>query len=565
MKPTKHLVCLAVVAAGFLATMSVKASLNPEGTNSPTAKAPGETKVAGNADQAPQSAADVPSASGTTVPQPAQSDAASNSPAVQVTSLPAQSAIVSAQDSGTSSAAEFPANKGLRMNFRGAPLEMVLNYMSKAAGFIINVTRSVDVKGRIDIWSEQPLTKEESVELLKKVLNQNGYTVIQDNRILTIISSSQAKNNEGTPIEEVLDFRTIPRDTAIVTEVIPVRSLNPGALLKDLQDMLPRDTTIVANENANSLIMTDTHANIRRIAEIVATLDSVSAGVNTLQVFPLKYADAKTVADMLKELFSAQDSSSRNVGGGNRFGRFAMGMYAGGGPPEGGGGSSGQAPTTHVGAVADDHSNSVIVSAPDGLMALITNVIGQIDVSVQAVTTYKVFKLKHADPVEMAELLSSLYPDDNSTPGAASQGPPGRGGFFSAMLAASQGANKNSSEASNRAKLMGRVNAVPDPRTGWLVVTAAKDLMPDIEDMVNQLDESPAKIVKPHIVSLVNADPYDVLQVLQDVVPPNPAMKTPSTSSTTQNNSLLNRANTLSQSQNANQSTQSSGFNAPGR
>ena len=67
--------------------------------------------------------------------------------------------------------------------------------------------------------------------------------------------------------------------------------------------MLPRDTTIVANENANSLIMTDTHANIRRIAEIVATLDSVSSGVNTLQVFPLKYADAKTVADMLKELF----------------------------------------------------------------------------------------------------------------------------------------------------------------------------------------------------------------------------------------------------------------------
>ena len=83
------------------------------------------------------------------------------------------------------------------MNFRGAPLEMVLNYMSKAAGFIINVTRGVDVRGNVDVWSDQPLTKEEAVELLKKVLNQNGYTVMQDKRILTIISSAQAKSNEG--------------------------------------------------------------------------------------------------------------------------------------------------------------------------------------------------------------------------------------------------------------------------------------------------------------------------------------------------------------------------------
>ena len=179
----------------------------------------------------------------------------------------------------------------------------------------------------------------------------------------------------------------------------------------------------------------------------------------------------------------------------------------------------------------------------------------------------KVFKLKHADPVEMAELLSSLYPDENSTPGAASQGSARTGRIFLLRCwPPPKVATKTQANRATAPKLMGRVNAVPDPRTGWLVVTAAKDLMPDIEDMVNQLDESPAKIVKPHMVSLANADPYDVLQVLQDVVPPNPLIKTSSTSSTTQNNSLLNRANTLSQSQNANQATQSSSFgNAPGR
>ena len=71
--------------------------------------------------------------------------------------------------------------------------------------------------------------------------------------------------------------------------------------------------------------------------------------------------------------------------------------------------------------MADDHSNSVIVSAPDSLMAIIEKVVEQIDVDVQATTTIEVFKLKHADPVEMAELLANLFPDENSTLDAARQ------------------------------------------------------------------------------------------------------------------------------------------------
>ncbi len=590
MKPIKHLICLACVAGGVFASLSALASGRPFGSNSPTATArdfPTNTHAA-SADAAAAAAtnstpapADAPAAdAGSKVPQPpADTESAAaqtTTPTPAPASITVQSATVPANDADTNSTAEFPADKGLRMNFRGVPLEMVLNYMSKAAGYIINVTRSVDVKGKVDIWSAQPLSKEESVELLKKVLNQNGYTVMQDKRILTIISSSQAKSNEGTPIEKVIDFNAIPKDTAIVTEVIPVRSLNPIQLLKDLQDLLPQNTTIVANENANSLIMTDTHANIRRIAEIVATLDSVSSGVNTLQVFPLKYADAKTVSDMLKELFPAQDASSR--GGGMRYGRGGyMGSFggfagsSGGGRESGGEAGSGQAPTTHVGAVADDHSNSVIVSAPDGLMALITNVIAQIDVSVQAVTSLKVFKLKHADPVEMAELLSNLFPDENSASGAAAQNQAqsGRsyfGGLAAMMAASSHGGNNTANEKSNRAQLMGRVNAVPDPRTGSLVVTAANDLMPQIESMIKDLDENPARIVKPHLVSLANADPYDVLQILNDVVPPNPLIRSSSANNSTQNNALQSRANTISQSQNSSQAAAGQNFSTtPGK
>ncbi|HXU76570.1 MAG TPA: hypothetical protein VN794_08375, partial [Methylomirabilota bacterium] len=46
----------------------------------------------------------------------------------------------------------------LRMNFRGASLEMVLNYMSEAAGFIINVKPGTSIRGKVDAWSNDPVT-----------------------------------------------------------------------------------------------------------------------------------------------------------------------------------------------------------------------------------------------------------------------------------------------------------------------------------------------------------------------------------------------------------------------
>src|SRR5712692_6335226 len=56
------------------------------------------------------------------------------------------------------------AGQGLRLNFRGVPLEMVLNYLSDAAGFIIVLDTKVE--GKVDVWSNQPLNKDEAVDLL---------------------------------------------------------------------------------------------------------------------------------------------------------------------------------------------------------------------------------------------------------------------------------------------------------------------------------------------------------------------------------------------------------------
>ena len=79
------------------------------------------------------------------------------------------------------------------------------------------------------------------------------------------------------------------------------------------------------------------------------------------------------------------------------------------------------------------------------------------------------------------------------------------------------GGTTGSSAVSERAKKLGRVIAVADQRTASVVVSAARDLMTQIEQMVEQLDQNNARKQKVFVFQLENADPQEVLQTLQSM------------------------------------------------
>src|ERR1035441_2747889 len=73
---------------------------------------------------------------------------------------------------GTTALAAAPAvpavvvengTNGLRLNFHNAPLNLVLEYLSDAAGFVIN--KVTDVRGSVDVQGKD-LTKDEAVQVL---------------------------------------------------------------------------------------------------------------------------------------------------------------------------------------------------------------------------------------------------------------------------------------------------------------------------------------------------------------------------------------------------------------
>jgi type II secretory pathway component GspD/PulD (secretin) len=413
--------------------------------------------------------------------------------------------------------------KGLRMNFRGVPLEMVLDYLSDAAGFII--VMETEVKGRVDAWSNAPLGKQDAVDLLNTVLAKNGYAAIRNGRTLRIISREDARTKD-VPVQSGNDPEEISKSEEMVTQVIPVRHANAAQLILNLQPMLPayaRDS-FSANESGNSLLLTATKTDVRRMVEIVKALDDSISATSGLKVFPLKYADAKALATAIKELFTPQTQQGQGGRGGfnqSFGGRGGFGGFGG----QGGGGrgnrNTAAAASVKVNAVADEESNSLIVSAPDDVMPELDRLIKELDVASTDVTELRVFRLFNADPLEMADLFTELFPDETNTRnnrnnqnqgGFQFGGGPG-GGFRGALF----GNNRNNqSTASDRMKKKGRVSAVADQRTSSLIISAASELMPQIEEMIKQLDV-PAKKQKVFVYSLENADVQQVEQILRDM------------------------------------------------
>jgi type II secretory pathway component GspD/PulD (secretin) len=502
---------------------------------------------------------------------PAADEAETNAPtadtnAVVQSAAPTSNQTTVAPDPATNSAAEFSPGQGIRMNFRGVPLETVLNYMSKAAGFVIHP--QVSLNGRVDAWSDQPLSKDEALSLVEHVLTDNGYAVIRDGRILTIVSATEARRKD-VPVIRFAGVDNIPRNNEVATYIIPVRTLNPVALMKNLQPLIGQDTDLQANESANSLLITDTQINIRRLADIVMKLDSVSSSINTIKVFPLKYADAKALASLVKDLFPSQNGTGGGTrgGGGVAGGRFGGGGGRGGGGGGGGGGangfaqmmgfggggsggdtsSGGQTPGSRITATSDDHSNALVVSAPEDLIPTIDELVTKIDQPVDDVTEIKLFHFKHADATEMVALLGNLFPDQSSSSDASGTrmqfGGPGGGPM--GMMGGGAQQTGSSSGQSQYMKKMGSVVAVADQRTQSMMVSASRDLMPQIEDMVNQMDEIDAGTQHVHYLALKNAESQDVQQIIQDLFPAGSTSR----STTTQNNPLLQRSQTVSQNQ----------------
>ena len=427
----------------------------------------------------------------------------------------------------TSAIAEDPH---LTMNFEGVPLQSVLEYMSEAADLII--LGETKVEGKVNILSKQPLNREEAVELLIVVLNENGYAAIRrGERMLKIVGKDKALI-EDLPVRSGANPEDIPKNDLMVTQIIPIRFGNAGQLIENITELLPDYATISANDGSNAIILTDTQQNIHRIAEIVSALDTSISSISEIRVFPLVYADAKQLADVIKGLFQSSSSgssrSSSSRGSSSGIAEMMRARFGGGSSSSRSSGSSGRssrsggsgssaalAAASRVVAISEERTNSLVVSAPSDVIPTIEQLVKEMDRTIEDVTEIEVFKLNNADAYEMAEVLTNLFSDKDEI--ESSRGGYRFGSYGRSSSSSSRSRSSSSGNSSERMLQQKKVVAVADPRTNSVIVSATAELMAQITLMVERLDGNKAKQQKVYTYSLQNADVEGVSEILRNM------------------------------------------------
>ncbi len=506
-------------------------------------------------------------------PVPAAPPAPEAAPAAPPTSVAAPNPVAPGASAATPSAPltdPLPnPGKGVVFNFQNASLNDVLTYLSETAGFVI--LQEVPVTGTVNLVSQQAVSPDEAVDVLNTVLNDKGYTAIRSGRVLKIVSRKDVQKRD-LPVEMGSDPAKIPHKDEVVTQILPLKFGDATKLVENLRPLLSDNATIAANEASNAILMTDTQTNIRRIAQIIRALDTSVASISSIRVFALQYADAKDVADLITQLFGNSQSSNNRNGqgqgggrgfGGGRFGGFGFGPPGGGGP--GGGGaeqSEARQAETRVTAVPDIQSNSVVVSAPEAVVAEIQDIISQIDTSITDITTTRIFRLYHADAVEMANIINSLYSDtpQQTTPQTGNRGGGNNNNqgrqFQPGGQQGGQARSATAAGGTERSLLQAKVNAVGDPRTNSLVVTASKDTMMKLVELVARLDATDSRKQHVYVHALQHADAENVAAVLrgmlgQQTVGPAAPGQTSTLMQRTTNGASLNAQDVLNTNSNA--------------
>jgi general secretion pathway protein D len=331
-------------------------------------------------------------------------------------------------------AAPTPSTEGetnsLRLNFRGVALEAVLNYLSEAAGYIIVVESQP--RGKVDVWSEQSLSKEEALDVLNSALLKNGYAAIRHGRTLTIVRRDEAKTRSlavklgGKPAE-------IPQTDELVTQIVPVRFTEAAKLLPVLQPLVTSASTMTANESANTIVITDTQANIHRLAQVIEAVDGGAEDFTVVKVFHLRNANSSEMADVLSQLFpddtrSQSGSSPMQVGGSGGFPGGPGGGFPGGpgfatpgfGNPSGSSTSTGNQEQrlrarAKVTAVADQRTQALVVTASRDMMPQIEAVVTQLDMDPAGKQGLAVYHLKNASATALAKVLQDAFQKTGSS------------------------------------------------------------------------------------------------------------------------------------------------------
>jgi hypothetical protein len=156
------------------------------------------------------------------------------------------------------------------------PLPDFLREYSRLSGIPMTAsgTWENEVKGSVTLFLRHPLKPEEMTELVHRVLNDNGYAVIDAPAGNGwIIERTRDARDDALPVYEASE---VPMTNRLISAHYTAKYIDPESIARAMRSFMPAYSRILATEGSQILI-TDTGLNIRKVFSVVTRMDTEEA------------------------------------------------------------------------------------------------------------------------------------------------------------------------------------------------------------------------------------------------------------------------------------------------
>ncbi|TAK65325.1 type II secretion system secretin GspD [Methylobacter sp.] len=284
------------------------------------------------------------------------------------------------------------------------------------------------ITGNISVVTSTPMKASQVYDVFLSILKVHGYAAVPNGNIVKIIPNITAKQDG-----EESELRSSSQNgDEQLTRTVQVRHLDANQVVQTLMPLMPQYAFMAAVPESNTIILSDTAANVNRLAMMIKQIDKRDA--QQIEIINLRHANAADLIQPLNTLIA-----------GNNAGKTASPA-----PP----------------LVADERSNSIIVGGGTDLRLQIRALIANLDTPIEKDGNTEVIYMRYALAKELVETLTGV-------------------GSLK---------DENADKAKTTASTQKDFDIRADEASNALIITAPHDLMRTLKSVVRQLDVRRAQV-----------------------------------------------------------------------
>jgi general secretion pathway protein D len=332
-------------------------------------------------------------------------------------------------------------------NFKETDINEFINIVGK------NLKKTIiidpNVRGKISVRSYDLLTEEQYYQFFLNVLQVYDFAAVEmPSGIIKVVRSKDAKTS-NIPVVEGAGLDGDEMITRVMPVYnVPVRELAP--ILRQLNDQAGGGN-VVSHDASNVMMLTGRAAVVNRLVEIIERVDR--AGDEEVEIVKLQYASASEMVRIIENINKSTGKQTTSAKSDPRI-------------------------------VADDRTNSVIISGDIKARQRIINLIKRMDEELESSGNTRVIFLNYAKAEDLVKVLQGV---------SASIQADEKGGATT-TTSRSTGTNRD-------------INIESHADSNALVITAEPDMMRSLEEVIRQLDIRRAQVqVEAIIVEVYEAE-----------------------------------------------------------